>query len=113
MHGFAEKIDPLASLVLSLAIVGTWIALAREYLAPLAQTSVDADILEGLQSEVQRIIREHGTKDIVAEHVVAYRYSFSAYMVEVDLAVYDTAGVPFSKVATVIAALENKIPRMP
>lgn len=99
-----EKVDPLTSMILSCAIIYTWAILLREQVLFLSSPSVEVEILDSIERELNGVDTGYTTE------IVAY-YSSCKPVVEVSLKVND-GQVPFSTVAGVQKKIEDKLQAM-
>jgi len=82
MDGLADKMDPIASLLLSSVIIYTWCCLLREQVVALSGVTVEEEMLDVITAKVKNVV---GSSEYDPD-VKAY-YSSHHQTVEVDLVV--------------------------
>eukprot|EP00746_Dinoflagellata_sp_MGD_P005557 gnl/MRDRNA2_/MRDRNA2_110776_c0_seq1.p1 gnl/MRDRNA2_/MRDRNA2_110776_c0~~gnl/MRDRNA2_/MRDRNA2_110776_c0_seq1.p1 ORF type:complete len:476 (+),score=97.66 gnl/MRDRNA2_/MRDRNA2_110776_c0_seq1:92-1519(+) len=103
----AEKIDPGASLVLSLVIVYTWITLLLPQISVLSRKTVEEEILGGMMYAAQDTVR--GT-DVEIDTLKCYKSS-AENTVEVEISVPDRKAM-FKDVIPTVKSLHTTLAGM-
>lgn len=94
MKGFAEKMDPIASLILSSVIIYTWVCLMREQIIALSAVTVEEEMKDVLKEKVGSALGQDKSK---FDPTVEAYYSSHHQTVEVDLVVVN-GDMPFKEV---------------
>lgn len=105
---WADKIDPLSSLVLSLYITYCWVCTAMEQITFLSSKTAPTEAQEPFQQAIEGVV--HGT-NLKVDKVSCYQFG-AQYTVEASLIVTKPDKTDFATVAEVVGQTKSAVSKM-